>query len=345
MNILRPFLAVLFIVAACYVNTVYSEHHTATGKFKVADMFSHLMQAPLVVGGHSEEVGHGEAAAEELVSGSVAAEGAEEAEVASHGETHYLMPPLPLPGFLAGLDMDGDATNGAQLLLTNFQIFMLLSIILIFILLGGVADYVRTGRGDIISRTFAGFCMYVRDEMVYPVMGEHTGKAFLPFFMGIFFFLVFMNVGGLVPFTATPTAAIAVTFALAFIILLVMVVGGMMAQGPIAYFKHLVPEVPWWLWPLMFVVEIIGVIAKPFALMVRLFANMSGGHMVVLSFVGLIFLANALAGATVGWTVMPFAVGFGVFIMIIEAFVALLQAYVFTYLAILFVGGSLHPDH
>jgi F-type H+-transporting ATPase subunit a len=95
----------------------------------------------------------------------------------------------------------------------------------------------------------------------------------------------------------------------------------------------------------MFFVEIIGVIAKPFALMVRLFANMSGGHMVVLSFIGLIFLANSMAGSGIAWGASPFAVGFGVFIMIIEAFVALLQAYVFTYLSILFIGGSLHPDH
>jgi F-type H+-transporting ATPase subunit a len=118
----------------------------------------------------------------------------------------------------------------------------------------------------------------------------------------------------------------------------------MVVQGPFNYIKHLVPEVPWWLWPLMFIVEVIGVVAKPFALMVRLFANISGGHMVVLSFMGLIFLA-AQAGTGTAIGVSPFAVGFAVFIMIIEAFVALLQAYVFTYLSILFIGGSLHPDH
>ena len=333
MNILRPLIALALIVAACWTNTVFSEHHAAPAKFEVVQMFSHLMPATLVqVDSHGDVLDTAAAPADEH---GAAADG--------HGATKPMLS-LPLPGFLAGFDMDY-GHDGVQLLLTNFQIFMLLSIALIFVLLGGVANYVRTGRGDIISRTFAGFCMYVRDEMVYPVMGEHTGKQFLPFFMTLFFFLVFMNVAGLIPFTATPTASIAVTFALAAIIMLVMVIGGMVVQGPINYFKHLVPEVPWWLWPVMLIVELIGVIAKPFALMVRLFANMSGGHMVVLSFVDLIFLANSLAGSTVGWSVSPFAVGFGVFIMIIEAFVALLQAYVFTYLAILFVGGSLHPDH
>lgn len=353
MNILRPLLAVLVIAAACWTNVTFSEHHTPEGDFEVVHMFGHLMPATLVV--HGEEgahVGDDEGAADDAFVGVDEVTDDEfvgtiggESHADGHGATKPLMPPVKLPAFLGFLDMDGDATNGAQLLLTNFQIFMILSVLLVFILLGGVADYVRTGKGDIISRTFAGFCMYVRDEMVYPVMGAKTGRAFLPFFMALFFFLVFMNVGGLIPFTATPTAAIAVTFALAAIILFVMVIGGMIAQGPIAYFKHLVPEVPLWLWPLMFVVEIIGVLAKPFALMVRLFANLSGGHMVVLSFIGLIFLANSMAGTTTGWAVSPFAVGFGVFIMIIEAFVALLQAYVFTYLAILFVGGSLHPDH
>lgn len=338
MNILRPLLAVLVIAAACWTNVTFSEHHTPEGDFEVVHMFGHLMPATLVVHGEGEtHVGEaGAEAGEDHVAGDTDDDG--------HGDMQPMLS-ITLPGALGFLDMDDNAANGANLLLTNFQIFMILSVLLVFILLGGVADYVRTGKGDIISRTFAGFCMYVRDEMVYPVMGAKTGRAFLPFFMGLFFFLVFMNVGGLIPFTATPTAAIAVTFALAAIILCVMVIGGMIAQGPIAYFKHLVPEVPWWLWPLMFVVEVIGVVAKPFALMVRLFANLSGGHMVVLSFIGLIFLASSQAGSTIGWTVSPFAVGFGVFIMIIEAFVALLQAYVFTYLAILFVGGSLHPDH
>lgn len=348
MNILRPLLAVLVIAAACWTNVTFSEHHTPEGDFEVVHMFGHLMPATLVV--HGEEgahVGDDEGAADDAFVG--VDEVTDDEFVGTLGtETHGDVEPMlsiALPGALGFLDMDDNEANGANLLLTNFQIFMILSVLLVFILLGGVADYVRTGKGDIISRTFAGFCMYVRDEMVYPVMGAKTGRAFLPFFMALFFFLVFMNVGGLIPFTATPTAAIAVTFALAAIILCVMVIGGMIAQGPIAYFKHLVPEVPWWLWPLMFIVEVIGVVAKPFALMVRLFANLSGGHMVVLSFIGLIFLANSMAGTTVGWAVSPFAVGFGVFIMIIEAFVALLQAYVFTYLAILFVGGSLHPDH
>ena len=306
---LRTILAALVIVAACYLNFAMAEHHTMEGDFQVVHMFSHLVPAAIVT-----------------------------------GADHTPLLSIGLPAALAGMDMDL-THDGAQLILTNMQIFMVMSVLLIFIVLGGVANYVRTGKGDALSKVFAGFCMFIRDDMVYPVMGASTGKKFLPYFLGLFFFIVFMNLVGLVPFSATPTAGIATTFGLALFTLVIMVGGGMIVQGPFNYLKHLVPEVPWWLWPLMFVVELIGVLAKPFALMVRLFANMSGGHMVVLSFIGLIFLAAARAGTGVAWTASPFAVGFGVFIMIIEAFVALLQAYVFTYLSILFIGGSLHPDH
>jgi F-type H+-transporting ATPase subunit a len=95
----------------------------------------------------------------------------------------------------------------------------------------------------------------------------------------------------------------------------------------------------------MFVVEVVGLVVKPFALMVRLFANMTGGHMVVLSFMGLIFYFGQSMGDAAGYAASPVAVGFAVFIMIIESFVALLQAYIFTQLSIIFVNGSIHPEH
>jgi F-type H+-transporting ATPase subunit a len=171
------------------------------------------------------------------------------------------------------------------------------------------------------------------------------GRRFLPYFLSVFFFIAFMNVMGLVPYSATATASIFVTGALAITTLVAMLVCGMTAQGPIAYWRNLVPHVPLVLWPLMFVVELVGVLVKPFALMVRLFANMSGGHMVVLSFMGLLFFLASIWGSAGGWGAAPIAVGFAVFIMIIEAFVALLQAYIFTQLSIIFVNMSVHPDH
>ena len=96
---------------------------------------------------------------------------------------------------------------------------------------------------------------------------------------------------------------------------------------------------------LLFLIELIGLIVKPIALTIRLFANLTGGHMVVLSFMGLIFFFGQAFGAAVGYGSAPVAVGFAVFIMIIEGFVAFVQAYVFTVLSAIFVGMSLHPEH
>jgi F-type H+-transporting ATPase subunit a len=262
---------------------------------------------------------------------------------AGHGEPLHYMLSVPIPGLPHALDMDPDA-EGSQIVATNLQLFQVAAALLVLIAFSGVAGHVRRGGGDWLSRQMAGFAMWVRDEMVYPVMGEDRGRKFLPWFLTLFFFILFMNLLGLVPGSATATASIFVTGALATITLLSMIVCGMVAQGPIAFWKHLVPHVPLALWPLMFVVELIGLLVKPFALMVRLFANMTGGHMVVLSFMGLIFFFAAKAPA-MGWGVSPVAVGFAVFIMIIEAFVALLQAYIFTQLSILFVSASVHPEH
>src|SRR6185436_8742081 len=174
--------------------------------------------------------------------------------------------------------------------------------------------------------------------------GRELGLKFTPYFLTLFFFLVFMNLMGLLPGAATATASIFVTAAMALLTLLSMIGGGMIAQGPVAFWKNLVPHVPLPLWPLMFVVELIGLMVKPFALTIRLFANMTGGHMVVLSFMGLIFFF-AKTSPSIGYAASPVAVGFAVFIMIIESFVALLQAYIFTMLSIIFVASSIHPAH
>jgi F-type H+-transporting ATPase subunit a len=253
---------------------------------------------------------------------------------------------IAVPGFLSKFTLDSHGTATGRLVVTNLQVFQLAAVLLIFALFWGVPRYVRTGKGDAVARVFAGWAQWIRDEMVYPAMGRERGRRFLPFFLCIFFFIAFMNLLGLVPGGATATASIAVTAALAAITLAAMIVCGMVAQGPIAFWKNLVPHVPLLLWPLMFVVELIGLMVKPFALTIRLFANMTGGHLIVLSCMGLIMFFGARgANALAGWGSAPLAVGFAVFIMIIETFVALLQAYIFTMLSILFVSASIHPEH
>ena len=348
MSFLRPLIALAVVALPIWVSGNYAEHHSSDNVF--SGLFMHLMPATLVSHGAEAGDGHGAPGAGEEHAEPGHDHAAEalghDDEQAAAGAQHGAGSPLislPMPAALAALDGDpGHA--GAQLVFTNLQLFQIAAVLLIFICFMGVPKYLRTGRGDYLTRLFAGFAMWVRDDMVLPVMGKERGLAFLPFFLSMFFFILFMNLMGLVPGSATATASIFVTCGLALITLTVMIGGGMIAQGPIAFWKNLVPHVPAGLWPLLFVVEIVGLFIKPFALMIRLFANMSGGHMVVLSFMGLIFLFGGRS-LGVGYAISPAAVGFSVFIMIIESFVAMVQAFIFTQLSIIFINAAIHPEH
>lgn len=313
---MRLFLVILVIAAAAIVGTIYVPHHDSDPANPFVPLFAHLMPAPLVTNGDAMHAG---------------------------AAPHYLVPPITVSSSDSAFD-GASEVPGTQFVFTNLQLFQVTAIVLLLLCFAGVPGYLRTGRGDFLTRIFAGFAMWVRDEMVYPVMGKAVGKKFLPYFLSLFFFILFMNVIGLFPGTATATASIFVTAGLALLTLVVMLFGGMIAQGPVAYWKTLVPHVPIAIWPIMFVVELVGIFVKPFALMIRLFANMTGGHMVVLSFMGLLFLMAHGMGS-LAWAGSPVVVGFSVFIMIIESFVALLQAYVFTMLSILFIQASIHPEH
>jgi F-type H+-transporting ATPase subunit a len=320
MKLVRPLLVVAVILGAILFCGRYTAHHE--GKIFMT-LYMHLMPAQLVKpAGHEpghETGGH---------------------EVAAHAEP---LLEVPLPASLAAFDMNR-SKEGVQLVATNLQVFQLAAVILIFVCFLGVPHHLRTGKGDPTSRMFAGFAEWIRDEMVVPVMGKEAARKLLPLFLSLFFFIMFMNLLGLVPGGATATASIFVTGGLALITFGTMVIGGMVVQGPIAFWKNLVPHVPLALWPLMFAVELVGLMVKPIALMIRLFANMTGGHLAVLSLMGLVFFFGGMS-PTVGWASSPVAVGLAVFIMIIESFVALLQAYIFTTLSIIFVQASLHPGH
>jgi F-type H+-transporting ATPase subunit a len=227
----------------------------------------------------------------------------------------------------------------------DIQIFQVLSIVMIFVVFARVRSVIVNQGNGRVSKVMAGWVAWLRDEVVYPSLGKENGKRLLPLFLAVFFFITFMNLFGLVPYGLTATASVYTTAGLAAITLVVMLVGGMMAQGPLKFWLNLVPKgVPAALWPLLFILEVAGLVIKPFALTMRLMANMTGGHLVVLSFLGLMFFFGQ-SSTTVGWTVSPFVVGMSVFMMIIEGFVALLQAYVFTLLSVIFVGMCLHPDH
>ena len=178
---------------------------------------------------------------------------------------------------------------------------------------------------------------FVRDDIVLPSMG-HGAEKFLPFFFTLFFFILFINFLGLVPGMSTGTSSISVNAGLAIITFIMIQVYGIKNNGFIGYFKGLIPAgVPLFVLPIMIIIEFLGLLTKPFALCIRLFANMTAGHIVIYALVGLIFL--------LGYAIVPVSIAFALFIYLLEILVSLLQAYIFTMLSSLFIGMAIHQEH
>jgi F-type H+-transporting ATPase subunit a len=189
-----------------------------------------------------------------------------------------------------------------------------------------------------ISNLFEAIVVFLRDEVILPSMGE-AGKRYLPFLLTVFFFILFCNLLGLVPYAATATGNVTVTAALALMALAMIQWGGIKEHGLLHHLQNLIPPgIPAWLLPIMIPVEIMGQFTKPFALCIRLFANMTAGHIVILSFLSLIFVFESAL-------VSPVSVAFALFISLLELFIAFLQAYIFTMLTALFMGMTIHPEH
>jgi F-type H+-transporting ATPase subunit a len=182
--------------------------------------------------------------------------------------------------------------------------------------------------------------VYIRDEVAIAGMGSKWGKRFTPFFCTLFFFILFSNLAGLVPGSYTPTSNLNVTFTLALITLALMILGGLIAQGPIAYIKHMAgpPGTPLAIVPLVFLIEFLSLFIKPIALTIRLGANMTAGHIVILVMLSFIFVFKSLLLA-------PVSVALAAAIMVLEIIVAFIQAYVFTLLSAIFIGMGLHEAH
>jgi len=185
--------------------------------------------------------------------------------------------------------------------------------------------------------------LFLRDEVVGPNLGNKT-SAYLPYFATLFFFILAMNLLGLVPYGATATGNLAVTGGLALTTFALINFAGIREQGLAGYFGHIVPKgVPLWLYPLLFPIELIGLVTKSFALAIRLFANMIAGHIVILSFISFIFIFGAIHIALGLALTAPISVLLVLFIYMLELFVAFLQAYVFTFLTAIFTGAAMHP--
>ncbi len=252
-----------------------------------------------------------------------------------HGEAAEAAHGAPVPGLLQGcLDLS----------ITKHTVMMWLSAL---VLVGSLLIWSNRDKSKLVPRgaganLFEMLVLFVRDELAIKNIGKEEGPRYVPYLLTAFFFILFMNMLGLFPWMSTATGNIAVTCALALCTFILTQVAAIRAAGFGGYLAHLTGGVAWWMWPIMIPVEILGLFTKPFALTMRLFANMLAGHIVIFFLLGLIFMMNS---AAVGLVAVPFAMG----IYFLELFVAFVQAYVFTMLSALFIGMSVamghHHDH
>ncbi|MDC1063718.1 F0F1 ATP synthase subunit A [Flavobacteriales bacterium] len=220
---------------------------------------------------------------------------------------------------------------------------MLISVFLLFLIMGTVSrSYSRKNVEPSGLQAFIEpLILFVRDDIIKDNIGKKHEK-FTPLLLTFFFFILINNLMGLLPGAANVTGNIAVTFVLSLITFLVTTL-----FGNKNYWGHIFkpPGVPMALMPIMVPIEIIGMFTKPFALMIRLFANISAGHIIILSLISLIFIAQSAMGTGGAWGVAPVSALFVLFIYCIEVLVAFLQAYIFTLLSSVFIGLAVQDGH
>jgi len=232
----------------------------------------------------------------------------------------------------AGLPVDLSITK-------NVAMMMLSVIILLWVFLALAKAYKKMGISE--PKGMMGFIepviVFIEEDVAIPNIGEDKYYRYMPYLLTIFFFILINNLMGLIPFFpfgANVTGNIAVTGVLAIFTFLITTFSG--NKG---YWQHIfnTPGVPVWLSPIMIPVEIIGMITKPFALMVRLFANITAGHIIVLSLISMIFIFKSIFMSVPSLVMV-------IFMDLIELLVAFLQAYIFTLLSALFIGLAM-PEH
>lgn len=228
--------------------------------------------------------------------------------------------------------------------LTRNATQMLISVLLLILIMTSIAKKYAKGHG--VTRAPSGFqnavepvITFVRDEVAKPNLGNKYEK-YMPLLLTIFFFILINNLIGLVPGTANVTGNIAFTAVLGIISFIVIVF-----SSNKHYWGHIFnPPVPVGVKPIMIPVEILGMFTKPFALIIRLFANMISGHIIILSFICLIFIFGAM-NVALGWGTSPFFILLAVFIYMIELLVAFIQAFIFANLTAVFIGQAFEGGH
>jgi len=254
-------------------------------------------------------------------------------------------------GKLVRLDENGEEVlPDLDISITKNVLSLLMTSTLLIIIFLSVAKSYKKRRGHApkgLQSFLEPLILFVRDDIAIPSIGAKRYKKYFPFLLTIFFFILLNNLMGIIPFFpggANLTGNLAITGVLALFTFIITSI-----SGNKNYWIHMInaPGVPWWLKlpiPLMPIVEIMGMFTKPFVLMVRLFANILAGHIVILGFISLIFIFGAM-NVWLGYGVSIVSVGFTIFLDFLELLVAFIQAYVFTLLSALYFGMAIEEAH
>ncbi len=251
-------------------------------------------------------------------------------------------------GHIVAVNKDGaieTATSVLDLSPTRNVVQMLLALSLLVFLLIKVAGRYKKGEGIKTAptgwqNTMETVINFVNDEIAKPNLGAKSNK-YLPYILTVFLFILINNIFGLIPGSANVTGNIAFTFILSIISFIII-----LFSSKSHYWMHIInpPGVPGWVKIILVPVEILGIFTKPFALMIRLFANMVAGHILIICLISLIFIMASL-NQYVGWGFAPFSIAFTIFIYFIEILVAFLQAFIFTILTAVFIGQAFEGGH
>lgn len=239
-----------------------------------------------------------------------------------------------------------DLPNVLGLQITKYMVLEVIVALVLVAIFVPLARYIATGRAPRgrVWNMFEAMILFMRDEVARPAIG-HGADKFVPFILTAFFFVLFCNLFGLVPWMGSPTGSLAVTGVLACFSLVVSVGSGMAKYGTVGFWTGLVPHMDLpkvmaiWLIPMILVIEIIGLLIRHGVLAIRLLANMFAGHLVlgvILSFI------SVTAGTWLWYGVAPASVLGSVGLNLLELLVAFLQAYIFAFLSALFIGMSVH---
>jgi F-type H+-transporting ATPase subunit a len=235
-----------------------------------------------------------------------------------------------------------------DLRLTKFMVLEVVVALIMCVLFIGLARQLRGGarpKGRLWNMLEA-MLVYLRDHVARPAIGSHDGDRFVPLVWTVFFFVLGCNLMGMVTWMGSPTGAFGVTAALALVAFITVIGAGMAKLGVVGFWKAQVPHMDLspamkvLLIPMIFVIEIFGLLVKHAVLAVRLLANMMGGHVVLA--VLMAFIA-ATWGGVLAWGVVPASVLGATALSLLELLVAFIQAYVFAFLTSLFIGMAVHP--